>query len=74
MKKNSLKKIILFPLAALCAAALFSSCAKKDQELHIYSIIHDEETKALTDLFTEKSAKFGLRRFRNSEISHNLPI
>lgn len=55
MKKNSLKKIVLFPLAALCAASLFSSCAKKDQELHIYSIIHDEETKALTDLFTEKT-------------------
>lgn len=31
------------------------SCSKKQNELCVYSIIHEEETKALTDLFTEKT-------------------
>ena len=30
-------------------------CKKTADELKIYSIIHDEETKALTDLFTQKT-------------------
>ncbi len=44
-------------LASLLPAALvISGCSKAaKQELKIYSIIHDEETKALTDLFTQKT-------------------
>ncbi|MBQ0052738.1 MAG: ABC transporter substrate-binding protein [Treponema sp.] len=43
--------------AALAAASLaFTGCQKAEQtELKIYSIIHDEETEALTKLFTEKT-------------------
>ncbi len=41
-------------LAVLGLCVLFGSCQKKS-ELRIYSIIHEEETKALTDLFTEKT-------------------
>ena len=67
MKKNSLKKIILFPLAALCAAALFSSCAKKDQELHIYSIIHDEETISQLGRFEEVTPN----NFRGAKGTHD---
>lgn len=52
-----MKKVIL-PLI-LCATALLFGCKEKEQkqvqELKIYSIIHDEETKALTDLFTQKT-------------------
>ena len=51
-----MKKSVCMQIA-LCAAMLFafSSCSQKKQELHVYSIIHEEETKALTDLFTKKT-------------------
>ncbi|MGP1458292.1 MAG: ABC transporter substrate-binding protein [Treponema sp.] len=50
MKNHSTK------LLAIAAAAVLSGCAKRAAEpLKIYSIIHDEETKALTDLFTRKT-------------------
>lgn len=45
-----LKKII--PL--LICSSIFCSCSDKE-ELKIYSIIHEEETQALTDLFTKKT-------------------
>lgn len=47
-----MKRLITISLLALLA--LLSSCQKK-QELHIYSIIHEEETAALTSLFTKKT-------------------
>lgn len=52
-----MKKAVFYALAGVFAAAfLFSSCVKAEtKEVKIYSIIHDEETKALTDLFTEKT-------------------
>ncbi len=50
MKHQSIK------LLAIIAAALLTGCTKRTaQPLKIYSIIHDEETKALTDLFTRKT-------------------
>ena len=49
MKK--LVKVIL-PLAALF---IFFGCSKNTEELRVYSIIHDEETKALTKLFTKNT-------------------
>lgn len=51
-KKSS--KFICIILILLNSIFLFS-CSKKTNELHVYSIIHDEETKALTDLFTQKT-------------------
>ncbi|MBR1536924.1 MAG: ABC transporter substrate-binding protein [Treponema sp.] len=48
-----MKKI--FALFALAISLSFVSCSKTAQELHVYSIIHDEETEALTKLFTEKT-------------------
>ncbi|MBQ3824848.1 MAG: ABC transporter substrate-binding protein [Spirochaetaceae bacterium] len=54
-----MKKLILIPVAAL--ALLMSSCKKSEEktsytpELKIYSIIHEEETLALTDLFTKRT-------------------
>lgn len=50
MKKNSLLKILVLSILSI---SIFS-CSKKTQELRIYSIIHDEETRALTELFTKK--------------------
>lgn len=52
-----MKKSVFYALAGVFAAAVvFSSCTKAEtKEVKIYSIIHDEETKALTDLFTEKT-------------------
>lgn len=47
-------KKIRFVAAAAAFCTLFISCAKK-QELHVYSIIHEEETAALTELFTKKT-------------------
>lgn len=47
-------KKILFLIAAIVSLSLVS-CAKSTQELRVYSIIHDEETEALTKLFTEKT-------------------
>ena len=48
-------KKILATLSALLLLSLFTGCGKKTEKLHVYSIIHDEETKALTDLFTKKT-------------------
>ena len=52
MKKTNCIKIVL---PALFATLIFSGCSKKTQTLQIYSIIHEEETTALTNLFTEKT-------------------
>ncbi len=51
MLKNALSKILFL----IFLPTLFFSCNKKTQELHVYSIIHDEETRALTELFTKKT-------------------
>ena len=48
-----MKKFRYF-FAFLAACVLFASCQKKS-ELRIYSIIHEEETRALTELFTQKT-------------------
>ena len=41
---------------AIVAAAILTGCTKRTmQPLKIYSIIHDEETKVLTELFTRKT-------------------
>lgn len=52
-----MKKTMFISLAVLGAACtLFSGCTKAEtKEVKVYSIIHDEETKALTDLFTQKT-------------------
>jgi len=54
-----MKKTFGFVSTAVVALAiLFGGCSKnsgKTQELKIYSIIHEEETLALTNLFTEKT-------------------
>ncbi len=42
-------------LPTLLLSILLCACSNESGELHVYSIIHDEETKALTDLFTEKT-------------------
>ncbi|MCQ2610489.1 MAG: ABC transporter substrate-binding protein [Treponema sp.] len=49
-----MKKSSVYIFASVLLAVVFSGCAKKE-ELQIYSIIHEEETKALTDLFTQKT-------------------
>lgn len=51
MKKFSL----LFAVLLVFCAFFFVSCGSKQPELNVYSIISDEETKVLTDLFTEKT-------------------
>ena len=51
MKKN---RILFTAMAIVAFSILFLSCGKKS-ELRIYSIIHDEETLALTELFTKKT-------------------
>ena len=50
---KAMKKILTLFISML----LFAGCSKteKVQELKIYSIIHEEETQALTDLFTQKT-------------------
>ena len=48
MKKN------IWIVFACIFGFLLSSCAQ-EEELHIYSIIHEEETQALTDLFTQET-------------------
>ena len=49
-----MKKTIILITAALFASLALAGCQKKNtQELRVYSIIHDEETEALTKLFTE---------------------
>ena len=51
-----MKKSSLF-IAAVTSLLVFSGCKKEvqNQELRVYSIIHDEETEALTKLFTQKT-------------------
>lgn len=54
MKKVSLLSISA--IAAVLSAFTFSGCKKEaQQDLRVYSIIHDEETEALTKLFTKKT-------------------
>ncbi|MCQ2589435.1 MAG: ABC transporter substrate-binding protein [Treponema sp.] len=50
-------KKILNVFAAILLVMLAAGCSKKTQvqELKVYSIIHEEETQALTDLFTQKT-------------------
>ncbi|MCQ2572465.1 MAG: ABC transporter substrate-binding protein [Treponema sp.] len=53
-----MKKIVSVAAAALSAAmVLFAGCSGKKQNdvIHVYSIIHEEETEALCNLFTEKT-------------------
>ncbi len=53
-----MKRIKLLATAALSAAlVVFSGCSgkNKNEVLHVYSIIHEEETEALCNLFTEKT-------------------
>lgn len=50
-----MKKIVSGILVALITISIFSGCSKETEELKIYSIIHEEETQALTDLFTKKT-------------------
>lgn len=49
-----MKKLCL-AAALILTSFVFSGCGSKKQPLRIYSIIHEEETKALTDLFTRKT-------------------
>lgn len=49
-----MKKLAVI-ISSLLILSIFAGCGKKTEELHVYSIIHDEETRALTDLFTEKT-------------------
>ena len=39
----------------LCLPFVVLGCAKKTDSLKIYSILHEEETVALTEFFTEKT-------------------
>ena len=53
-----MKKISFMVAAALSSAlVLLSGCSGKKQNnvIHVYSIIHEEETEALCNLFTEKT-------------------
>lgn len=51
-----MKKKSLFKLIALVFSLALLGCKEKNQStLRIYSIIHDEESEALTKLFTEKT-------------------
>ena len=42
-------------LSALFLLMLLMACSDKQEPLRIYAIIHDEEAKALTELFTQKT-------------------
>jgi len=65
MKKtvvHSAPALLTMTLLALSLLLAMTGCKKNDtsaasakQELRVYSIIHDEETQALCDLFTEKT-------------------
>lgn len=48
-------KKVFFALGLSFILLALAGCSKKSGELCIYSIIHEEETKALTDLFTKKT-------------------
>lgn len=54
MKKSILKACCL-AFFVFGFALTFTGCSKKQQTLKIYSIIHEEETLALTNLFTQKT-------------------
>ncbi|WP_407427154.1 ABC transporter substrate-binding protein [Treponema sp.] len=50
------KTVFIFSAVTMLFSVLLFSCDEKKQEtLKIYSIIHDEETEALTSLFTKKT-------------------
>ena len=51
--KGLIKIVSIIGLIAV--AGIMAGCSKAENELHVYSIIHEEETKALTDLFTKKT-------------------
>ena len=42
-------KKMIFAVALIATLVLAAGCSDKKETLHIYSIIHEEETKALTD-------------------------
>lgn len=48
-------KRILTSIICAVTSALFFGCSQKKEELRVYSIIHDEETRALCNLFTEQT-------------------
>lgn len=48
-------KLVLGAGVFLCLPFVVLGCAKKTDSLKIYSILHEEETVALTELFTEKT-------------------
>lgn len=48
-------KKLIFAAALISSLILVTGCSEKKETLRVYSIIHEEETKALTDLFTEKT-------------------
>ena len=50
-----MKKSLRVLLSVFAASALFSGCSKEKNELNVYSILHDEETQALAELFTKKT-------------------
>ena len=49
-----MKKVLGVALA-LSATLLLAGCQKKAEQVLVYSIIHDEETRALTELFTSQT-------------------
>ena len=51
--KKLYSKIFRLAAFASCSALFFSGCSQKRKPLQIYSIIHEEETAALTKLFSE---------------------
>jgi len=48
-------KKTLIVLTSLLSLVFISGCKKEVQEVNVYSILHDEETQALADLFTQKT-------------------
>jgi len=48
-------KLVFGAGVCLCLPFVVLGCAKKTDSLKIYSILHEEETVALTELFTEKT-------------------
>ena len=54
---RSINKVLSLAILLAVTAIVFCGCSKKTEqkELKVYSIIHEEETLALTKLFTEKT-------------------
>lgn len=50
-----MKKLVSVIAPLVLAAVTCTGCSKKPETLYVYSIIHDEETKALTELFTKQT-------------------